>query len=551
MRHVFNASFGEPVEVPDDEVDAHPGNPGSGRIRRESHKAHTMPLIRSALVACSILNLYAAGAGPTSPAALRKVIESRRWFSAQFHATGLTEKEWAATPLFLDRLGRLPYAKDHAIMNPMIDLFVLSASCQHRCIPDSAWTRVDAIFDQALKNGLNRILVTFTFKLDPADKELSQYCAVMEKRDLEGRLTLAPAVANHSGLPQYANAEYQARVKELLCAAIQRMETKYGASIIGYEPVGGVAGEIDWEGGTSTSGELAFGDLSPSMMNRFREHLKRFAKGTNDPSAQLAVVNRRFGTHFNTWDQVKPPSRYAGPGASGGDGSFSGPIGQQYALSRYIVMREFYKSLKDITRELAASKLFSLRLGCILETGSVRRGTIFFQQFAQAIHPDLMVSDASMGYNHEFEGPLVAATRYRPAAGGGARRLPDSPIWFSYVDRFPEFTKRGIDYREASLKQIKRSFEKNGFNIVGFFIAPSEFNGSSDYLTFLTSLDDFYQAAPETAEPVRFVSLRLSWVVRELTTAGYGPKILPFIRQQTHSFNEKVAIILLQDIAEP
>lgn len=475
-----------------------------------------------------------ATAAPNS--LLRAKVDGRRWLVPQFRVTGLKARDQLAMPKMLGQLGALPFARDHTIVAAMVDIFVLAKPGDYATISAEQWAPVDRIFAQIISSGLPRILPTLTFKIDPSDPRLAQYCAQQETPG-PNRLALSPAIANGSCLPQYGNADYQALVNRLTMIAVRHFELRFGKAIIGYEPVGGVAGEIDWKG-TGADGKPVFGDVSPSTLTRYRQRLLRLQRGLSqgEPRSIEQVPFLR---------NVRPPSRN-GAGGPDGDGAFGGALGIQFAFVRYEIMRDFYVRLRDTVRTVAPTKLFSLRMGAILDPTAVMRGTIFFQQFASSIKPDLMASDSST-FNHLYEGPVVAPTIYRQGKSGFAEKKVDGAMWMSFADRFATYKLKNVDYREKVTKQIRDSFESNGFRAVGFYMNPSEMVQSPEYLAFIASLGPYYIARPRDVIPKSFVDVSLSTIVNQPAGKGTYTSLLRTIRGRTANFSQPVAIKFVPD----
>jgi hypothetical protein len=522
------------------------------------------------LMAQPFVGSPAAAAPPNAD--LKAMIEGRRWFMPQFRFNDSNAKD---VPALFAQLASLPYVKDHAILDPMIDIFQLAKAGQYKTIPDSAWAPVDAMLAQARQAGFTRIMPTLSFKIDPKDPVLAQYCAQWETRGPDGQTQVIPAVGNGSCLPQYANADYQALAQNILAQALQHLERKFGDIMIAYEPVGGVGSEIDWSG-TSDQHERVFGDVSPSMTARFQQHIAR-QYGGGGAFGRFLGANSKAVQGLASAAGVRPPSRFSqgadtdsggnggnggakvsrgdgghfgaanGPRSVSGDGAFLGNMGRQYALARANVVQDFYSAIAAEVRQYAPGKLFSLRMGAIIEPSAVLRTTVFFQQYAQAIKPDLMVSDAST-FNHLYEGPLVAATRFQEDSGGRAVPIPGRPAWVSFVDRFPTYAAKNIDYRQSATQQVTDCFEHNDFRVVGFFMNPGEMQQHPEYLAFLQSLTPQFMAPPAPFTPQRFVQMPLSWEIDQLSTVGYGQALLPQIKRQTSNFTVPTAIQLTQDV---
>ena len=496
-------------------------------------------------------------------AAVIDTILTRRWMLAQFRATSLTPAERDRLPVFLGRLGQLPGADRQLILNPMVDLFALADPADYRTIADDRWREIDAVFDAAHDAGIHRFLPTLTFKIDPSKPGLRGFCA--ETRSHRQGGSAAPhretgaattlAIANGSCLPQYASPAYRAAFAALLAQAIGHFERRYGDEVIGYEPAGGVAGEIDWKG-TDATGKPVFGDNSAIMQTRFRAYL---LQGRPANAATVAWLNACLGTRFARLSDVAIPEAGDGPhgqvpGQVPGQ-VFAGALGKHYAAFRVRVMADFYRDVRDVVKQAAPGKLFSLRMGSLIDATSGLRGTLFFQQLAEAVQPDLMISDAST-FNHYYEGPIVAPTLYAgdPSAPIGRKRL--RLAWGSVADKFSTYARKNRDFRAVIDRQTDASFTTNGFSVLGFFLNPGEMAAAPQNWTYLASVARRLDVPPSdraalTARPVRTVRIGLGWALDDLGSVRQGQGLLRRIRSETKDFRVPVAIRFVDDIGSP
>ncbi|MBU6396231.1 MAG: hypothetical protein KGQ75_16810 [Sphingomonadales bacterium] len=488
---------------------------------------------------------FVMGAAPVVPAnqSMRATIDGRRWFIAQFRATVLKPDSAAAMQPMLARIGALPFAREHAVIDPMVEVLTLAKANNYQDIADQDWAPVDRLFDQALAAGLPRIMVTLVFKLDPTNPVLAQYCALQEHAEPNGSI-VSRAIANGSCLPQYANPDYQAMVVRLTAIAVRHFERRFGGAVIGYEPAGGVAGEIDWKG-TDARGNPVFGDVSPSMLVRYREKLQGAVGST--PLA-LAMLSKRRGARFNSWSDVRPLARGNLHGPEGG-GTFAGILGTTFAQARYDVMRDFYARLHQTVSSNAPTKLFSLRMGAILDPTAVLRGTIYVQQFANDIRPDLMASDAST-FNHLYEGPVIAPTIYHEGAYGTGVKWPNAAMWMTFADRFATYDAKRIDYKRKITQQIRDSFDRNGFRAMGFYMNPVEIVQHPEYVQFLASLAPFFNRTPVDIMPRRFVDVPLRQFIDQPNGQSSYVAMLRAIKGATGNFQDPVAVRFTTDPTE-
>jgi hypothetical protein len=449
---------------------------------------------------------------------------SRQWMMIQFRATALKAAEQRRLPRFLSRLGDLPGADRTLILNPTVDLFHLSRDTGYRTIPAARWKEIDSVINAASQAGIVRVLPTLTFKIDPSQPKLARFCAQMTGSS-GGTI---PAIGNGSCLPAYADPKYAATFNALLAEAVAHFEARWGAVVIGYEPVGGVASEIDWKG-TNANGDPVFGDVSPTMQQRFRDDLLAgLPKGANG----IDRLNACLGTRFTNAGDITIP---AGPMP------FAGPLGHQYAASRAAAMASFYRGARDTVKKGARDKLFSLRMGSLIDPFAALRGTLFFQQFATVIQPDLMISDAST-FNHNYEAAIVDAT-------GVGRKI----AWGTMADKFSTYKRKQRDYYFYIDRQISVTLDGAGFSVIGFFINPGEMEADKpgwEYLVSVAQRLTQVRAHSQAGLQKEKVTFQISRLLDDYTSSQSGRNTLKLIRSKTREFSIPTSIKIENDITK-